>query len=571
MSTFLFMTVGGALMALLYCALSPVLRKALRSREMLLLCLLCLLRFVLPLPGMVQQESPRLTLRDPLERPETIVTPAPESVAPVEYTEAIPEAEKASFDLREAFPILWAMGVAAVLTVEIGGYLRFRKKLLLTAKSCTEEEYRLLYALHPGEKIGMVRSPLCAVPMLLGPLHSLIVLPADMDEKELRNVLRHELCHGRLGHLYMKWAALFICALHWFNPLIWLLRRSLEQLCELHCDEAVIEDMSAGEKQSYGETLIRLSAAKAPRVLSTAATGSGREHLKLRLVQIMNGRKSRGRSLCVALLCALLLAGCGSVVGKYRVAAPTLWTEDGDYYSTDGNVWYTSSGNVAYYTYATDGNTTPVVYTTDGNVYPAGMDSVTVGSAEELLEALTNYHHIYLRAGIYDLRDKSITPIAHSYWKPDGLGHSLISEYAFNLTLEPEHSGDTVTILCDRWVWDSNNSYNVRNLRFEGSVRFLGNISGYFEGCVFSGGSVSAEQCFSLTFRNCAFENGCFGAVYTPALSLEDCSFTACQKPLLNNCDGSRLLRCTVDGHPVEQKDMEVWGMKPERINVPTP
>ena len=565
MNTFLSMSLGGALMALLFCALFPILRRSIRARELLWLCLLCLLRFVLPLPGLLQPESRELILpAAPTQVQETLPVPTaqPAPIVTQETSETAVAARSVSF--RKALPCLWALGSCTVLGVEISGYLRFRKKLLLTAKGCDEGEIALLRSLSGRDKIGMVRSPVCPVPMLLGPLHPLIVLPGNMDGGELENVLRHELCHRRLGHLYMKWFALFVCALHWFNPGAWLLRRQLEPLCELRCDEAVIEGMNPREKQSYGETLIRLSAAKAPRVLSTAATGDSREHLQQRLVQIMEGNRSKGRSLCLCLLCALLLVGCGSVVGKRRTVAPTLWTEDGNYYSTDGNVWYASSGDVAYYHYATSGNSFPAVYATNGNLYPDGMDSVTVGTAEELLEALTFYHHIYLRSGTYDLRDKTLGIHGHSYWKPDGLGHSLISEYAFNLTLEPEHSGDTVTILCDRWVWDSNNSYNVRNLRFEGSVRFLGNISGYFEGCTFSGGSVSAEQCFSLTFRNCAFENGCFGAVYTPALSLEDCRFTACQKPLLNNCDGSRLLRCTVDGEAVKQSELEVWGQLPE-------
>lgn len=565
MSTFLSMTVGGGLMALLYCALSPILRKYLRSREMLLLCLLCMLRFLLPLPGLIQRESPRLTLRDPIERPQAVVTPASEPMAPAELTAPISEAERPSFDLRQALPLLWAVGVGAVLTAELGAYLRFRKKLLLTAKGCTHGELQLLRELSHSDKLGMVRSPLCPVPMLLGPLHPLIVLPADMDGAELPNVLRHELCHRRLGHLHMKWAALFVCALHWFNPAIWLLRRSLEQLCELHCDEAVIEGMSAGEKQRYGETLIRLSAAKTPRVLSTAAAGSSKEHMKQRLVQIMSGRKSRGRSLCLGLLCALLLAGCGSVVGREVKTTGDIkvWTEDGNYYTTDGNVWYASNGNVAYYTYATDGNssTAPAVYATDGNLYPNGMETVSVSSAAELLEAMTNYNHIVLRPGTYDLRDKTMGIRAYSYWKPDSSGHALHTENGFDLGLSAE--GD-VTILCDRWSWDAVNSYNVQGIRFQGDLSFYGNVSGYFEDCDFTDGSVTLDQCYAVTFRSCRFEGISFASHFTQNLSMEDCAFSDCEQPLFNICDNARLLRCTVDGHPVEQTDMEVWGRMPE-------
>ena len=563
MSSFLSMSIGGALMALLFCALLPLLRKSLRSRELVWLCLFCMLRFLLPLPGLFRPESRELVLpASPTEVQEAVPTP---QTVPAEMQETVETIAPAlSVSVRTLLPFVWALGCAAVLGTEIFGYVRFRKKLLLTAKACAPAETEKLRALSGSEKLGMVRSAVCPVPMLLGPLHPLIVLPGDMDSAELDNVLRHELCHRKLGHLYMKWAALFVCALHWFNPGVRLLRRQLEQLCELSCDEAVTAEMSGSEKQSYGETLIRLSAAKAPRVLSTAATGGSREHLKLRLVQIMQGSKKRSRSLLLCLLCALLLLGCGTVVGERREAAPTLWTSDGSYYSTDGNVWYASSGGVAYYYTATDGNAVPSVYTTSGNVWQAGMGSVTVSNAEELLDALTNYRHICLKGGVYDLRDKTLGIHGYSYWKPDGLGHRLITENSFNLTLEPENDGDEVTILCDRWVWEGNNSWNIRGLRFEGSVSFLGVVSGYLEDCVFSGGSVNVEQCYSMTFCSCAFENGCFGAAYTPALSLEDCGFTASQKPLLNSCGESRLLGCTVNGEALRQSDLELWGQVPE-------
>ncbi len=579
MRILLTMSLGGGMMALLFAALLPALRSYIRSRELMLLCTLCLLRFVLPLPALFPPESQDIVLREPsAATAKPIPTPAPAAEKPAAAPKA-PQAElekpdritssHRSPDKRTLLLLCWAAGTAVVLCRELGGYARYRRKLLSAASPCREEELSLLHTLPSGENMGMVRSPLCPVPMLLGLGHPLIVLPREMDSRELENVLRHELCHKRLRHLPLKWAALFICALHWFNPTVWLLRRVLDQLCELSCDEAVTGEMDAGQKQRYGETLIRLSAAEPSPYCSTAATGSGKKHLKQRLLQIMNGKKSTGRSALLCALCALILCGCGSIVGEQKEEKESvpalLWTEDNNYYSTDGNTWYTSSGNLAYYSIpATNGNAVPVSYATDGNVNPETLDSVKVSTAEELLDAMTFSNHIILESGVYDLR--ALGPDIHgfSFWKPEGGSHTLYTESTSSLILESESGrAEDVTVLCDYWVWNTATFLQWKGITLKGSIMLFNNYNAYFGSCVFDGGSLTADNCQNLTFQNCLFENGSFNAYFQKLLSLEDCSFVRCQEPSVCQSDNVRFLGCTVDGEPLDIPDLFLRGAAP--------
>jgi len=90
----------------------------------------------------------------------------------------------------------------------------------------------------------------------------------------------------------VKWFSLIACAVHWFNPFVWVLRREISRTCELACDEAVIRNMDNYNKQNYGETLITVASdKKIPLpVLSTTMCAEKRV-IKERLVAIMKNKK----------------------------------------------------------------------------------------------------------------------------------------------------------------------------------------------------------------------------------------------------------------------------------------
>ena len=60
----------------------------------------------------------------------------------------------------------------------------------------------------------------------------------------------------RRRDLWYKLALLTANALHWFNPLVWLLRREAERDLELTCDDAVVAGRDEGERRAYSEALL---------------------------------------------------------------------------------------------------------------------------------------------------------------------------------------------------------------------------------------------------------------------------------------------------------------------------
>jgi beta-lactamase regulating signal transducer with metallopeptidase domain len=160
--------------------------------------------------------------------------------------------------------------------------------------------------------IPVYQSPMAQTPMLVGIFRPRIVLPKrDFTKLQLEGVLRHEMIHFRRKDVLIKWLSVFTCAVHWFNPIVWLTRREISRACELSCDEAVIAGFDAAGKQMYGETLI-LVAADDHKIRPTLAMGEDKRELKERLTNIM--KKKKHTRAAVAMLVGLLTISAAVVM-----------------------------------------------------------------------------------------------------------------------------------------------------------------------------------------------------------------------------------------------------------------
>ncbi len=207
--------------------------------------------------------------------------------------------------------ILLPIVSAALFLVTWVRYRRFYKELRRTRLPAREEETAKLLELRPSEcRPKLFRSPLVPTPMLVGVLDPAIYLPdREYTDKQLENILRHELAHYCHGDVPLKWWAVLAACLHWFNPLAWLVRRELARSCELACDEAVIQTLDSTGKQDYGDTLIDMAApARLPGAVISTAVCEEKKNLKDRLTAILNsGRLWRGAASLSAVLAVLAL------------------------------------------------------------------------------------------------------------------------------------------------------------------------------------------------------------------------------------------------------------------------
>ena len=348
MKILLVLTLSGSVLALLLLGLRYVALRRMPSTVYYYAWLLVLLRFALPLPGLIPTTVETRTADAPVYSEATIqdyyeqIPVFPQNAVPVGAPAAsaesqisvqaaeMPETQTSvstpktthSMDWRspKLWLSVWAIGAALSLGLTVLAYLRFTIRLRHELHR-PDRFTRELYASIPGRKSALFRSDAIRTPLMFGVFSPKIVVPErEYDEELLLNILRHELMHYRRYDTLYKWVASAILSLHWFNPVAWVIRREVNRSCELSCDEMLLRSMDKDEKQSYGNSLL-LMAAQSPLPSAVVATSFATEkrNLKERLVQIMNYKKS-GTRLLSTIIAVVLLTGCavgaGPISGK---------------------------------------------------------------------------------------------------------------------------------------------------------------------------------------------------------------------------------------------------------------
>ena len=124
---------------------------------------------------------------------------------------------------------------------------------MLSRRVADELGYHGSFCLAVGENVTSIYQA--------GFFHPYILLPAQIDmfpDEDICNMFRHELCHFLSRDLWIKVGFQVIGCVLWWNPVMPLLKRNVEQLLELRCDQKVCRRLSAEKQLSYMETLSTL-------------------------------------------------------------------------------------------------------------------------------------------------------------------------------------------------------------------------------------------------------------------------------------------------------------------------
>lgn len=158
---------------------------------------------------------------------------------------ALPEAAGSNTGL--AWPVvlalLWALGVLLCLGLLAGRHARMLAGLRFDAAG------------------GCWRSPAGTGPALVGLLRPRLCLAEDFEAcfspAEQALILAHEAVHQQRRDNLSQLLAHLICALHWFNPLVWWGLRRLRADQELACDARVLQAQPRGALATYASALLK--------------------------------------------------------------------------------------------------------------------------------------------------------------------------------------------------------------------------------------------------------------------------------------------------------------------------
>ena len=213
---------------------------------------------------------------------------------------------------------IWVAGALAILAFHLWSYGKF--VLAIRKWSVETSDARILSVMRSAQddmglhrkKITVKKSVLVSAPALIGFLNPTILLPEEeISSDELDYIFRHELTHYKRKDLWVNVLVLFVSAMHWFNPFVYLMAKAIWTDCETACDEAVVFGNGIEWRKNYGETIIGfigMRGGKTP-VLSVLSTCffRGSKSMKKRLFAIMN-TKQKSKGLASAFVAAIIMA-----------------------------------------------------------------------------------------------------------------------------------------------------------------------------------------------------------------------------------------------------------------------
>ncbi len=317
-------TITMSALSLFYIAVMPLFAKRYSDKSRYYAWLFIVLGFIIPF---------RAQLRSAIVKVEITI----EAMAPVvkigNYYEAFIGARNTplpvvspSVSIWQIMVVVWMVGMIVFLMCHAIKHYRFMKMVKRWSDVVMDEQAVALYwslksEMGINKRIDLFTCSCIGSPMLVGFWKPRILIPnLKFYQDELSFILKHELIHFKRKDLWYKSLVLVATAMHWFNPVVYLMAKEIDVLCELSCDADVVQRTNADIRQKYSETIIGVLRyrSKMNTVLSTNFYG-GKKGMKKRIFSIMDmGKKKAGlalisSSLLITVFMAIFLTSCSTV------------------------------------------------------------------------------------------------------------------------------------------------------------------------------------------------------------------------------------------------------------------
>jgi bla regulator protein blaR1 len=218
--------------------------------------------------------------------------------------------------LEFLFPLLtviYVSGVAVMtikLIVDLLQLRQIRRKQVLRIDPVWEQHLeKLLLQLQLSRKVKLLISEHIQVPVMIGFLKPLIILPVimfnNLTAEQLEAILLHELAHIKRNDYLLNIFQSIVETILFFNPFIWLISKNIRIEREHCCDDLVI----SGQVQPlhYAKALVALEEYRLSVTALAMAAANNKQHLFNRIKRIMD-MKTKNINYTQKLLAVLIIA-----------------------------------------------------------------------------------------------------------------------------------------------------------------------------------------------------------------------------------------------------------------------
>ena len=206
--------------------------------------------------------------------------------------------------------VIWLIGMVVMFAVVVVSNLIFTGRLMSSRKLAGK-----------SGRINIYKTETVDSACLYGVVRPAVYVNDNAGDNEF--IINHELTHYRHRDNWWALVRMLCVCIYWFNPLVWMAAHFHKEDCELFCDEAVIKNCSANERQKYGEVLLNAAARRSGRlsdIYLLSGASSGYRKLKKRIERIAGSRKTYKSAAFVLIMIVVavtvLAFGGGGVKGS---------------------------------------------------------------------------------------------------------------------------------------------------------------------------------------------------------------------------------------------------------------
>lgn len=149
---------------------------------------------------------------------------------------------------------IWFVGTIILLTKYFFQYSKLIRSLGKQPVVDTGKIVEILEMVVKGnsKKPEIIKTSAINIPCCIGVFRKRIILPdKKFTDEEMYYILLHEYTHLKNNDVLTKMLINIICSLYWWNPIVYLLRKDINQSIEIRCDGIVVGSENKISRSNY--------------------------------------------------------------------------------------------------------------------------------------------------------------------------------------------------------------------------------------------------------------------------------------------------------------------------------
>lgn len=155
--------------------------------------------------------------------------------------------------------IVWIAGMIISFLFYLVNFIIFKIKIKEHLEKLDSKLFEQIKSeLNIKRKVNLCKCSLINSPLFVGFVSPIILMPyTNYADEELKLIYKHELTHFKRMDVWYKLILVIASVVHWFNPLVYLMRRYASKDIEYTCDDIVTKDLSLEQRKEYSRVILK--------------------------------------------------------------------------------------------------------------------------------------------------------------------------------------------------------------------------------------------------------------------------------------------------------------------------